>query len=741
MEGPTINNSSATTANQLSDTSKYGEELFANMNRNQINIAIVGAVSAGKSTLLNTIFANTYSHCKIKRTTMTPQIYYEYDGKSLTKTSKAIREQNKNINETLIRKTEAQEDISLEDIKEAKYIVPKIYNFTSLVKDVYLSVYDIPGLNDARTKSLYFEYLETNFYKFDIILFVVDINSALNTSDEIEILTKIISNCKTNSEQYDIHNKLIILANKCDEMSLDDNNELQLEEEHFEMFEQITNQVNQTVSKVFPSLDYKILPLSSEDSYIYRVLEQNPETELDLKYLNKFGYMEFGRTRWNRQSESQKKQQIKKLMKNWDMESTLNITGFNGFKSTLNEYLAAKNQKTFINNHIVYELKKITQNGKVDITEEVQKFYKYYLKYKIINKRIQSGLNCMDIFADHISEFMLGYKTKVLDGFIDGTSRSYSKTTSRSYSQTLINNITNDEQLQVGNKSKKNNFKTKPNTKRQAKEWGFYINCSIKNESFIPQIEESKKILDNMTRLFNGDFKIITELTGLVNEALTKFYRDQIDLKTKPINTLFEYIKSLLGFNVSVSKTNIDNFFENADILNKNPQEIIEYVNKFEEEGLLDETTKMSKILDIMAKIYCDIGTKWNNPSPIIANGSTFHTRTPSYVYYCDQFWQKFIMFNDEYDSKIDELGFYCKRNLPICVVNNHQGMPTTFSPNKKEFLLLENYYLQLYTEHVNSFMKHEHNEKVNLSIENSGDEYIDDIGADIDRELGLIHN
>ena len=73
--------------------------VFQNANRNQINIALVGAVSAGKSTLLNTIFAKTYSHCKIKRTTMTPQIYYEYDGKAPSKTSKAVKEENRIINE------------------------------------------------------------------------------------------------------------------------------------------------------------------------------------------------------------------------------------------------------------------------------------------------------------------------------------------------------------------------------------------------------------------------------------------------------------------------------------------------------------------------------------------------------------------------------------------------------------------------------------------------------------------
>jgi GTPase Era involved in 16S rRNA processing len=40
-----------------------------------IHIAILGPVSAGKSTLLNGLFATTYSQMKKKRTTMMPNIY------------------------------------------------------------------------------------------------------------------------------------------------------------------------------------------------------------------------------------------------------------------------------------------------------------------------------------------------------------------------------------------------------------------------------------------------------------------------------------------------------------------------------------------------------------------------------------------------------------------------------------------------------------------------------------------
>ncbi len=660
-------------------------ELFQNKNRNQINVAIVGAVSAGKSTLLNTIFAMTYSHCKIKRTTMTPQIYYEYDGKAPSKTSKAIREDNRVINETLIKKTEAQETITYEDIKEAKYIVPRIYNFTDLVKDVYLSVYDIPGLNDARTKDLYFQYLEKNFHKFDIILFVVDINSALNTSDEIEILTKIVTNAKSNHEKFGIHNKLIILANKCDEMSLNNRGGLHLEEEHLEMFEQINTQVRQTVSGIFPTLEYDILPLSSEDSYIYRILEQKPDTELDLKYLNKFGYMEFGRTRWNKLSEDKKKAQIKKLMRDWDLEASLEITGFNGFRNTLNSFLSPENQKMFVNNHIIYELQNIVGNEKVDISNELQGFYEFYLKYKVLQTRIDVGINVMEIFSSHMTKYLDGYKSKVLDGFIN------------SYPD----------------------------------ESGEY---SVKEEQFIPQIEQAKEVVDNMVRLFNGDVPMIKALSIMINEALTSFYSQQIDDKIKPISTLFNYIKSLLGFNKKVTPTNIDNFFENPDMLNSSAEKIISYANDFEKKGLLNAEGKMNKILDVLIKIYKNINGFTQNSEP--SNNYIKAEDLPSYVYYTDKFWCKFLMFNDDYDPRIEELAFLAKANIPQRFYGNNSRLK--FNGDRNSLLGLEKYFEYMYYDMDRPRASEPIRRKFRVKERSVSESDPEDLGGAIDAELGL---
>ena len=65
------------------------------------------------------------------------------------------------------------------------------------------------------------------------------------------------------------------------------------------------------------------------------MFNRNPEFELDMKYLNKFGYNEYGKSKWNKLKESERRAKIKELLDDIDMEETMNITGFNGFKNLL----------------------------------------------------------------------------------------------------------------------------------------------------------------------------------------------------------------------------------------------------------------------------------------------------------------------------------------------------------------------------------------------------------------------
>jgi len=691
-------------------------ENFTDSNRNQINIAILGAVSAGKSTLVNTIFAETFSKCKIKRTTMTPQIYFETDSLH-TQTASKINEQNTHINEMLIKKTQSGENVTLDDIKETVYLVPKVHEFTELEKDIYLTIYDIPGLNDGRTKDVYFEYIENNFNKFDIILFVVDINSALNTSDEVDILVKIVTNCKLNSEKHGVHNKLIILANKCDEMSLSGKGKPKLEEEHQEMMDQLQALVKEKVDSIFPSLDYRIKPISSEDSYIYRMYDRNRNKkgfELDMKYLNKFGYNEYGKTRWNKLDACKRRAKINKLLLEIDMDETMNITGFNGFRKILNKYLSPENQKIYINNHILQGLATIVGNTKIDISDDIQMFYKYLQQYKSLEKRIKVGIDTIEIFNDNFSKYLDEWDTKILMGFID--KRSYACVTEGKHSNT--------------------------------EKVGFYL----KEDTFLPQIEEAKVILDNAVRLFNGDIEVLTKLNSMVTSALNNYYVKDIESKVKPVDSLFGHLSKLVTYGYRITKALISNLFSNPDMINKKPQQIIDYLEKLESDGFINSQEKVEKVLEILMKIYSHLyntkpGPNWRSSTCSEIMGYIPNSNIHLYTYYVDMFWSKYITQTLITDTSIDTLGFICRANQQkyITAHMNCGDINRMLDMDKNELIVLENYYITLTlvesmetplravdavspTENIDS--------NITLEIDDSGS-----LSDELDEELGLTSN
>lgn len=113
------------------------------------------------------------------------------------------------------------EKLKYEDKQEIKYYVPPVHDLIKLVPGTFLSIYDLPGLNDSMTKDVYHHYVLENFKKIYIIIHIIDINSALNTSNEIDILKLILKEMSDNMEKYNIENKLICLLNKCNELEYD----------------------------------------------------------------------------------------------------------------------------------------------------------------------------------------------------------------------------------------------------------------------------------------------------------------------------------------------------------------------------------------------------------------------------------------------------------------------------------------------------------------------------------------
>ena len=188
--------------------------------RNSIRIGLVGCVSCGKSTLLNAICVNQYEEMKKCRTTMLPSIYREtnktiYNNKE---EKKKILDKNKGNNQKIFS---GEVKLTNENCKVVENIIPRINNFTDLPQNVYLDIIDIPGLNDAETKDIYYKWIEENFSELDIIIHIIDINSPFNTSDQTDILKMIIKNIKNEKVNNGRDVFLLTLVNKCDDMEQD----------------------------------------------------------------------------------------------------------------------------------------------------------------------------------------------------------------------------------------------------------------------------------------------------------------------------------------------------------------------------------------------------------------------------------------------------------------------------------------------------------------------------------------
>jgi len=314
-----------------------------------IRIAVVGPVSTGKSTLINSIFINQYSDMKIKRTTMLPQVYLETTNKDNIVDAKVIYSRNQTINENILS---GKVDLNNDNCQEITHLVPQITDIIKMPDNVYLEFYDLPGLDDGKQEKIYFDYLNFYFDKFDIILFNIDINEALNTSGSVHILDELLDNIKKSySKKY-----LYVIINKCDNMDYNEitGNLTLPSEELEEMYCQIINTVNEKIKNI-NNIQVEFIKLSALDSYIYRMLNKDPHCKLDDKDRDKFGINEYGK-KWKKMSEEKKIQYIQNCLKE-DYEEKLIVSGFRELINLFSKTLNSSNQLHILLNHLNQEIK------------------------------------------------------------------------------------------------------------------------------------------------------------------------------------------------------------------------------------------------------------------------------------------------------------------------------------------------------------------------------------------------
>jgi GTPase Era involved in 16S rRNA processing len=317
-----------------------------------INILVVGCISAGKSTFINGILSNSYSCCKIKRTTMIPQVYHECQNKKFPQSLiKEIKRKNDETNRQIIKDTENPSFVF--NCEEANYYINKILGIHELANGVRYSFYDMPGINDAKTKDQYTKYIQDNFYKFDVVIYLMDIKQPVGTTD----VKNTLELCMEQIKKFKMigHKKhMITIANKFDDV-LDfneDGSPVIDDEEIKEMYDELVSMI-QNMSIKFDIVDLckHTVPMSCVDVFTYRTVKYNDSPELEIKYLDKIGIDEYGVKKWKlmRKEEGRILELASTLSKaiNKDddtFEQRMRSSGFKKFNSVLKEILSYQNQ-------------------------------------------------------------------------------------------------------------------------------------------------------------------------------------------------------------------------------------------------------------------------------------------------------------------------------------------------------------------------------------------------------------
>lgn len=385
-----------------------------------INLCFVGGVSTGKSTILNAIFCEELTQCKIKRTTMVPTIYIENENDAPNITSPeliftTISDKNKEI----IEKTETGKKLNQKEYDELKFNVGKLD--INILNGSYVNVYDIPGLNDARTKDVYYDYLDENFTKFNLVVLLVDIHSGLNTSDEIDIVNFITQHTKYELETNKKQIYTLVVVNKADDMQVDEEDPdaiLKLTGELSEMFDQVQN----TITSEFKNKSIEkhligIIPLCAIDSYLYRMVKKHGKKfKLSPEQILKIGINENGKRFSTLKPATQEKRVYEILDNEKFINDMIKLSGFSRLETILHKFLTENGVGKEIRiNNILFEIGKYPKikdfvlRNKQNLPE-IEKHVKKCMDMLNVLKTIDIG-----VYDEFVTDFLCDFKLALSD--------------------------------------------------------------------------------------------------------------------------------------------------------------------------------------------------------------------------------------------------------------------------------------------------------------------------------------
>lgn len=332
-------------------------------NELEINIAIIGFTSVGKSTFVNALCKKQCSETGIQPTTTVSHIY----------------------------------------VYSPKNDSDKYYQLTELIsnKNIKIKLYDLPGIDDLKT----YEWVKNNINMFNIIIFMTDINKALHNNDEVEIFENIVKLIAGTNI------KMICLINKCDDIFYDaELHDLIIEEKEIEDIYVNSNLVLDKIIKKYNTNNiYPFIPICAENSFIYSVLYDGNISELNPIYLTRLCKNEFGKTKWNMTSQEEKLYIYQHIMEYIGLDSIDN-TEFNHVKQIIKSIID-EHIKTFVMDNILLKqsiLKSCDLDNPITFIELIKEINNLYQDYTTL-----FGYES-DLLCDDIKISITNYVTKII---------------------------------------------------------------------------------------------------------------------------------------------------------------------------------------------------------------------------------------------------------------------------------------------------------------------------------------
>jgi len=225
----------------------------------KIGVHILGGISVGKSTCMNSLLGDYIMETNRSRNTITTS------GLIIDNTTTdtgcevgLIAGKINDRNRELLEKEQSGVPLEKRDITiDEVYTELKIPDLGNLITP--LVIYDSPGMNDINTSTYCMANFDNNINNINIIVYVLDFTRGLNTEDDKKMLTHVLRKTAiSKANKKHISHSIIFAVNKCDDMTLDiyhDRYMMDFDDEGREAYARIVTDLEIYIKKYNQDLD------------------------------------------------------------------------------------------------------------------------------------------------------------------------------------------------------------------------------------------------------------------------------------------------------------------------------------------------------------------------------------------------------------------------------------------------------------------------------------------------------